>query len=314
MPTPQREVVVAPDRFEIVADDALLVARLQSAIAVCIYDAVEEAGALLHLRFIVRNPRPAELTDTTLATELLLLDRCIESLRETMPGAQGHAGPHRGASARRCGSAEGLRFRADAGEALSRGCRHDGAGRADRHGRERLVASCASGRSWAGWLLPISTQHGRGTLRNRAHKRSLCGQGDSREASRLRVEPDFAAARGARLRAAWLSDCFPRCGTPAAPGSAGAARPWRSPRRARSPHARQHPLRHDRSEGRASSSSTTTATATARSGRCFITFPERFRHEQQHYDGLSVGQCAVRATAHRRCSGRTMPSGFTTIT
>ena len=88
MSTPQREVVVAPDRFEIVADDALLVARLQSAIAVCIYDAVEEAGALLHLRFIVRPTRPAELTDTTLATELLLLDRCIESLRETMPGAR----------------------------------------------------------------------------------------------------------------------------------------------------------------------------------------------------------------------------------
>ena len=88
MSTPQREVVVAPDRFEIVADDALLVARLQSAIAVCIYDAVEEAGALLHLRFIVRASRPAELTDTTLATELLLLDRCVEGLRETMPGAR----------------------------------------------------------------------------------------------------------------------------------------------------------------------------------------------------------------------------------
>jgi chemotaxis receptor (MCP) glutamine deamidase CheD len=88
MPTPQREVLVAPDRFEIVADDALLVARLQSAIAVCIYDAVEEAGALLHLRFIVRSSRPAELTDTTLATELLLLDRCIEGVREAMPGAR----------------------------------------------------------------------------------------------------------------------------------------------------------------------------------------------------------------------------------
>ena len=88
MSTAQREVLVAPDRFEIVADDALLVARLQSAIAVCIYDAVEEAGALLHLRFIVRPTRPAELTDTTLATELLLLDRCVEALRETMPGAK----------------------------------------------------------------------------------------------------------------------------------------------------------------------------------------------------------------------------------
>jgi chemotaxis receptor (MCP) glutamine deamidase CheD len=88
MSDPHREVLVAPDHFEIVADDALLIAQLSSAIAVCIYDAVEEAGALLHLRFIVRSNRPADLTDTTLATELLLLDRCIESLRATAPTAR----------------------------------------------------------------------------------------------------------------------------------------------------------------------------------------------------------------------------------
>jgi len=83
-----REVAVAPDRFEVVSDDAVLVAELRSATAVCIYDAVEEAGALLHLRFIVRATKPADVTDTTLATELLLLDRCIESLREITPGAR----------------------------------------------------------------------------------------------------------------------------------------------------------------------------------------------------------------------------------
>jgi chemotaxis receptor (MCP) glutamine deamidase CheD len=83
-----REVLVAPDRFEVVSDDAVLVADLRSATAVCIYDAVEEAGALLHLRFIIRSQKPADVTDTTLATELLLLDRCIESLREAMPNAR----------------------------------------------------------------------------------------------------------------------------------------------------------------------------------------------------------------------------------
>jgi chemotaxis receptor (MCP) glutamine deamidase CheD len=89
MPTTlHREVIVAPDRFEVVADDAVLVAQLRSATAVCIYDAVEEAGALLHLRFIIRSNKPADVTDTTLATELLLLDRCIESLREAMPNAR----------------------------------------------------------------------------------------------------------------------------------------------------------------------------------------------------------------------------------
>ena len=81
MPT-QREITVAADRFEVAADDAILVTELRSAIAVCVYDAVEEAGALLHLRCIVRSPKPADMTDSTLATELLLLDRCVESMRE----------------------------------------------------------------------------------------------------------------------------------------------------------------------------------------------------------------------------------------
>jgi chemotaxis receptor (MCP) glutamine deamidase CheD len=86
--TTHREVAVEPDHFEIVSDDATMVAELRSATAVCIYDAVEEAGALLHLRFIIRSAKPADVTDTTLATELLLLDRCIESLREAAPGAK----------------------------------------------------------------------------------------------------------------------------------------------------------------------------------------------------------------------------------
>ena len=86
--TTHREVIVAPDKFEVVQDDAVLVAELRSATAVCLYDAVEEAGALLHLRFIIRSAKPADVTDTTLATELLLLDRCIESLREAMPTAR----------------------------------------------------------------------------------------------------------------------------------------------------------------------------------------------------------------------------------
>ena len=83
-----REINVAPDRFEVTASDLLLVTELRSAIAVCVYDAEEQAGALLHLRCIVRSSKPADVTDTTLATELLLLDRCLQSLRETAPGAR----------------------------------------------------------------------------------------------------------------------------------------------------------------------------------------------------------------------------------
>jgi chemotaxis receptor (MCP) glutamine deamidase CheD len=88
MMRPQPEITVAPDRFEITSEDTVLVAELRSALAVCIYDAVEEAGALLHLRCVVRVSKASDMTDTTLATELLLLDRCIESMREVAPAAR----------------------------------------------------------------------------------------------------------------------------------------------------------------------------------------------------------------------------------
>jgi chemotaxis receptor (MCP) glutamine deamidase CheD len=83
-----RDITVPPDRFEVMTDDVVFRAELRSAIAVCIYDAVDEAGAMLHLRFIVRGAQPTEVTDTTLAAELLLLDRCIEGLRQVAPAAR----------------------------------------------------------------------------------------------------------------------------------------------------------------------------------------------------------------------------------
>jgi chemotaxis receptor (MCP) glutamine deamidase CheD len=84
----QREITVSPDRFEVAVEDVLLVTQLKSALAVCVYDAEEQAGALLHLRCIVRTAKPIDVTDTTLATELLLLDRCLASLREAAPAAR----------------------------------------------------------------------------------------------------------------------------------------------------------------------------------------------------------------------------------
>ena len=84
----EQEIHVAPDGFEVTAGGALLIAQLHSAIAVCVFDATVEAGALLHLRCIVRSSPPADVTDTTLATQMLLLDRCLESLRATAPDAR----------------------------------------------------------------------------------------------------------------------------------------------------------------------------------------------------------------------------------
>jgi chemotaxis receptor (MCP) glutamine deamidase CheD len=82
------EIHVAPDHFEVTAEDAILATELRSAVAVCVYDAAEEAGALLHLRCIVKASKPVDVTDTTLATEMLLLDRCLEALRATAPAAR----------------------------------------------------------------------------------------------------------------------------------------------------------------------------------------------------------------------------------
>ncbi|HTD11257.1 MAG TPA: hypothetical protein VK676_04235, partial [Steroidobacteraceae bacterium] len=83
-----REIHVGPDRFEVTAEDALLVTELQSALAVCVYDTSGEAGALLQLRCVAKSSKPADATDTTLATEMLLLDRCLEALRAITPGAR----------------------------------------------------------------------------------------------------------------------------------------------------------------------------------------------------------------------------------
>ena len=44
-----RQMSVSPDRFEVVTDDTLFTVVLHSSVAVCIYDAVDEAGALIDL-------------------------------------------------------------------------------------------------------------------------------------------------------------------------------------------------------------------------------------------------------------------------
>jgi chemotaxis receptor (MCP) glutamine deamidase CheD len=83
------EIRVDPDHFDVVTRDVVLVAELESTFALCLYDAVLESGALVHLRVgppgRVQDP---ELTDTTLSTDLLLLDRCFAELRQSEPRAQ----------------------------------------------------------------------------------------------------------------------------------------------------------------------------------------------------------------------------------
>ncbi len=83
------ELIVQPDQFLVSVTDVVLQARLDATFIVCIYDAVEEAGGLVHLRSSPPGRAPTmELTDTTLSSDLLLIDRCLESLRNAMPRAQ----------------------------------------------------------------------------------------------------------------------------------------------------------------------------------------------------------------------------------
>jgi hypothetical protein len=82
-------MVVAVDHYAVAREDRLLCARLAGSFAVCISDEVYESGALLHMQ----AGRPGkvtgiELTDSTLSTDLLLLDRCLAELRAAEPQAK----------------------------------------------------------------------------------------------------------------------------------------------------------------------------------------------------------------------------------
>lgn len=83
------EVQVPVDQFEVARHDVVLCAQLHSSFALCLYDEVQEGGALLHMQ-IGRPGRIAdpELTDNTLSTNLLLLDRCIAELKLSDPRAR----------------------------------------------------------------------------------------------------------------------------------------------------------------------------------------------------------------------------------
>jgi chemotaxis receptor (MCP) glutamine deamidase CheD len=81
-------VTVDADEFSVMTTDGVLMANLQASLAVCLYDAVFEPGALLHLRAVPDKDRDIELTDVVLAADLLLLEQTMAALKETAPRAQ----------------------------------------------------------------------------------------------------------------------------------------------------------------------------------------------------------------------------------
>jgi chemotaxis receptor (MCP) glutamine deamidase CheD len=82
MPQLPPEIMVEPDTFRVSRDHVLLACELRAALAVCVFDDTQGAGGLLHLRYVAtNNDQPLDLTDNTLSSNLLLMDRFCKDLR-----------------------------------------------------------------------------------------------------------------------------------------------------------------------------------------------------------------------------------------
>jgi len=89
VPVSAEQLQVAADDFRITSADTLLRAQLRSSMVVCLYDAVGESGAMLHLRLAAPGQsRDPNLTDNTLSGNLSLLTRALRELSATAPRAQ----------------------------------------------------------------------------------------------------------------------------------------------------------------------------------------------------------------------------------
>lgn len=108
MHKPLRELIVGTDAFQVARESMLLAAELRAALAVCVHDDTKGVGGLLHLRYVAMNDdQPLDLTDNTLSSDLLLMDRFCKELRSAgarkqswrvsifghTPEAPGMAGP-----------------------------------------------------------------------------------------------------------------------------------------------------------------------------------------------------------------------------
>ncbi|HEY5806841.1 MAG TPA: hypothetical protein VIT67_02680 [Povalibacter sp.] len=82
MSVPAAETIVQTDSYSVSRGPALLVAELSGALAICVYDDTQPVAGLLHLRYVATsNDQPLDLTDNTLSSGLLLMDRFCKELR-----------------------------------------------------------------------------------------------------------------------------------------------------------------------------------------------------------------------------------------
>lgn len=83
MSTVLPQFIVESDAFRVSRESSLLVSKLHAAVAVCVYDDTQGVGGLLHLRYVATsNEQPLELTDNTLSSDLLMMDRFCKELRK----------------------------------------------------------------------------------------------------------------------------------------------------------------------------------------------------------------------------------------
>jgi shikimate kinase len=77
------QLAIEPDAFRVARENSLLLTELHAAVAVCVYDDTQGVGGILHLRYVAtHNNQPIDLTDNTLSSDLLLMDRFCKELRK----------------------------------------------------------------------------------------------------------------------------------------------------------------------------------------------------------------------------------------
>jgi chemotaxis receptor (MCP) glutamine deamidase CheD len=69
------EVIVLPDTYQVSPEPVLLTAELNGALALCLHDEGRGVGGMLHLRFVGGNGQPSDVSDNTLSSVLVVLDR-----------------------------------------------------------------------------------------------------------------------------------------------------------------------------------------------------------------------------------------------
>jgi chemotaxis receptor (MCP) glutamine deamidase CheD len=84
------QLMVEVDAFRVAREPVFLACELSAALAVCVYDESQAVGGMLHLRYVATSEDgPLDLTDNTLSSDLLLMDRFCKELRGL--GARKHS-------------------------------------------------------------------------------------------------------------------------------------------------------------------------------------------------------------------------------